>query len=272
MKKTKSHKKNGPKPERIQAFEEYFSSIYKDRWPSLRAALLREPRHEKLRNPFGPQYSDYSLDAASVLAARNLGSLPGDRTADFCSSPGGKALTLIFATHGEGEWHLNDLSPNRVQRLKAVLYDCLPETLMSKLQISRSDASRWGLNRAGVYDRILVDAPCSGERHLLSTPNELARWSIKGAKRLAIRQHALLCSALDCLKPGGRLVYSTCSINPMENDGVIEKLSKSRLGRFKIVEVHEEIGEATRYGWIVLPDKTGCGPIFFCVLEALPAV
>lgn len=102
---------------------------------------------------------------------------------------------------------------------------------------------------------------------MLESAKELARWSLKGSKRLMIRQHALLCSGLDSLKPGGRLVYSTCSISPVENDGVIEKLHKSRAGLFRVVPVQESMGEATRFGWIALPDVCGCGPIYFSVLE-----
>jgi 16S rRNA C967 or C1407 C5-methylase (RsmB/RsmF family) len=71
------------------------------------------------------------------------------------------------------------------------------------------------------------------------------------------------------LRPGGRVVYSTCSISPLENDGVIDKLLKSRTGLFAVVPVREEQGEATRHGWILLPDVCGCGPIYFAVLQKL---
>lgn len=256
--------KNGHKT----AFEDHFAAIYGERWPGLRAALLRDLRQEVLQNPFGLQ--DYRLDAASLLPPRQLQVLAGECVADFCASPGGKSLAMIFALRGEAHWFLNDMSPGRVQRLKAVLHDCVPEAIFrSRLHISRQDASRWGLDRPEHFDKVLVDAPCSGERHLLSSTAELARWSLKGAKRLVMRQHALLCAGLDSLKPGGRLVYSTCSINVMENDGVIERLSKSREGQFRVVPVVEEIGEATSCGWIVLPDRFDCGPIYFSVLEKL---
>lgn len=248
-----------------QAFEQHFSALYGARWPALRAALLDEPRKSVLHNPFGRE--NYSLDAASVLPAKALNMTEGLRSADFCASPGGKLLAAIFLVEGRGEWMCSDLSPARVKRLKAVLHDCLPPEVMARVRVMQGDASRWGMRFPGEFDRVLLDAPCSGERHLLESSKELARWSLNGSKRLAVRQHALLCSALDSLRPGGRLVYSTCSVSPLENDGVIEKLMKSRAGKFSLVKIEEEMGEATEHGWIVLPDKFACGPIYFSVLE-----
>lgn len=272
VKSKSANDKNRLKPERVKQFEEYFAGVYGHRWANLREALKKEPRHEVLNNPFKaqaayPPLQDYSLDAASVLPALSMDVQPGDRVADFCASPGGKSLTMIFATRGEGEWFCNDLSPERVRRLKAILHDCLPPEILKRVKVSLSDASRWGLSRSQEFDRILVDAPCSGERHLLVNERELSRWSLRGAKRLVIRQHALLCSAIDSLKAGGRLVYSTCSINPLENGGVIERLSKSRSGMFEVKTVQPDFGEPTDHGWIVLPDKFACGPIYFSVLE-----
>jgi 16S rRNA C967 or C1407 C5-methylase (RsmB/RsmF family) len=259
--------KNSP---RLDQFNSYFFSCYGERWESLRAALLDQAPKFQLRNPFGNELSDYSLDPASLYPVQYLSVEPGDHIADFCASPGGKSLAMIFAVKGEAHWFCNDLSPGRVARLKAVMHDCLPAQVRERVHITQSDASRWGLKRKEHFNRILVDAPCSGERHLMNSPKELARWSLKGAKRLVIRQNALLCSAMDCLKPGGRLVYSTCSINPIENDGVIERLMKSRAGVFEIVTVAgAEKGEPTRHGWQLLPDKDGCGPIYFSVMRKL---
>jgi 16S rRNA C967 or C1407 C5-methylase (RsmB/RsmF family) len=283
---------------REQLFEEEFARVYLERWNGLRSALLEPSAKTVLKNPFGSDWQDYSLDPASVVAARALDVRAGMKYADFCASPGGKSLASIFAVHAGGasvsaagagitaavscEWNLNDLSPARVARLRAVMHDCLPPAVLPRVRISTSDASRWGLRRAGEFDRILVDAPCSGERHLLGAPSELARWSMKAVKGLVVRQHSLLCSALDCLKPGGRLVYSTCAIHPLENDGVVGRLSKSREGQFRVLDVSAEMpsiasgiehagsleGEATEFGRIILPDTSGgAGPIYFSVIE-----
>jgi 16S rRNA C967 or C1407 C5-methylase (RsmB/RsmF family) len=254
--------------DRSQEFHDYFAEVYGSRWPALCEALRREPRKTVLQNPFGLE--SYQLDEASLEPVKNLALVPGLKLADFCASPGGKALAAIFALEGHGEWLCSDLSPGRVKRLKAIFHDCLPAAVLEKVRVVQGDASRWGLRYKESFDRVLVDAPCSGERHLLESPQELARWSLKGSKRLAIRQHALLCAGLDSLRAGGRVVYSTCSISPLENDGVIAKITKSRANQFSVIKPISKTGEATEYGWILMPDTCGCGPIYFAVLQKLP--
>lgn len=255
----------------IEEFEKHFGEVYGDRWPALRAALLEKDREKvALQNPFMPAMQDYFLDEASLAPVRALQMVSGLRIADFCASPGGKTLASIFSVRGEGEWFCSDLSPARVQRLKAILHDCVPaEILRERIHVRQADASRTGMRFPENFDRVLVDAPCSGEKHLLATPRELERWSLKGSKRLAVRQHSLLCSGLDAVKSGGIVVYSTCSISHLENDGVIEKLMKSREGKFEVLPVREEKGEATAHGWIILPDVAGAGPIYFSALRKI---
>jgi 16S rRNA C967 or C1407 C5-methylase (RsmB/RsmF family) len=264
-------KKSANKKDGARDFAAYFAAVYGERWPALRAALEDEPRKTTLSNPFGLQ--DYALDEASLYPVKHLDLQPGQRIADLCASPGGKSLAGIFALKGEGQWFCNDLSPVRTTRLRAVLFDCVPSEVMARVHVSRSDASRWGIRgqraELAAFDRVLVDAPCSGERHLLAAPMELARWSAKSSRRLSVRQHALLCSGFDCLRVGGRIVYSTCSISPGENDGVVEKLLKSRAGRARVIMVDERAGEPTAYGHIFLPDVAGSGPIYFSVIEKI---
>jgi 16S rRNA C967 or C1407 C5-methylase (RsmB/RsmF family) len=266
VKRNKASTKNGHKTDGESALDAYFQEVYGERWAPLKQNLLGDISKETLINPFGRDLQDYSLDRASLLPVKNLKVEKGQHIADFCASPGGKSLAMIFALGGEAFWWLNDLSPARVGRLRAILHDCVPPELLKNIDVKCSDASRWGMNRKEHFDRVLVDAPCSGERHLLNSKQEVARWSLKGSKRLVIRQHSLLCSAFDSLKPGGRLVYSTCSINPLENDGVIERLHGSREG-FTIAQPEADFGEATKYGWIVLPDTAKAGPIYFSVID-----
>jgi 16S rRNA C967 or C1407 C5-methylase (RsmB/RsmF family) len=254
-------------------FEEFFEGVYGARWPAIYRALRAQPVDKVLlQNPFGLQ--DYQVDPASLGPAEALGLEAGHSVADFCSAPGGKLIAALFAAAKSGGLNgvrvkANDLSPARVQRLKAVLHDCLPPEILKQIEVSRGDASRWGMKFPAQFDRVLIDAPCSGERHLLKSPQEADRWSQKSSKRLAVRQHALLCAGLDSAVSGGRVVYSTCSISPLENDGVIERLEESRAGLFRILPAPPGAGEATRYGRLVLPDAEACGPIYTAVLEKI---
>lgn len=266
MKRKRASTKNGHKTDGEDALDAHFGEVYGSRWEGLKQKLLGDISKHVMTNPFGPSLHDYSLDPASLLPVKNLKVEKNQHIADFCASPGGKSLAMIFDLRGQAFWWLSDLSPARVARLRAVLHDCVPPEILKNIDTKCSDASRWGLTRKEHFDRVLVDAPCSGEKHLLASQQEVARWSLKGAKRLVIRQHSLLCSAYDSLKPGGRLVYSTCSINPLENDGVIERFHGSRDG-FQVLTPREEIGEPTQHGWIVLPDKAQAGPIYFSVIE-----
>src|SRR5262245_49411486 len=118
---------------------DHFAGIYGPRWPSLLESLL-SPAGAKvlLNNPFGLQ--DYSLDEASLVPASALGVADGDRVADFCSAPGGKLLAMIFAAARAGiscSFLANDLSPARVQRLKAVLHDCVAPEVLARVDVRR---------------------------------------------------------------------------------------------------------------------------------------
>ena len=82
-----------------------------------------------------------------------------------------------------------------------------------------------------------------------------------------VRQHAILCAALEAAKPGGQILYSTCSVNPQENDGVIAKFLKKRGERSKVLQPEAFGSESTEFGFQFFPDTSEMGPIYFSVLE-----
>ena len=131
------------------------------------------------------------------------------------------------------------------------------------------DGSRIGLQQKEKFDRILLDAPCSGERELLHKSAGLKDWKEKRSKNFGVRQYALLASAFMSLKPGGTLVYSTCSISPHENDGVLDKLQKRKEGEFISIPSPYQAGEETKWGRIILPTYQGWGPIYFAAIKKL---
>lgn len=115
-----------------------------------------------------------------------------------------------------------------------------------------------------------MDAPCSSDRHVLHDPAEMATWSAPRSKINAKRQLDILVSALKAVRIGGTVVYATCALNQTENDDVIEKAQKRSKSLFSVDTSKKwPIGEATKFGWIVLPDSggQGWGPLYFAVLK-----
>lgn len=280
-----------------ELFEEYFKEIYSDRFEALLSSLkhkekqvarLSFPKH-KLQEIdyleschwYDPQKIDpnelkedglrkfYIMDPASVIVARALKINPNDKILDMCAAPGGKTLILSESLKEEGELICNELSSNRRDRLKRVIREYVPDDIRQKISLQGKDAARFGILYPNYFDKILLDAPCSGERHLVQTPKELDKWTIKRTKRLSSLQYGLLCSALLALKSGGEMVYSTCSISPLENDDVIEKLLEKKGDHIEVVEVPapSPYAEKTKFGYLHLPDKSEFGPLYFSKLR-----
>jgi len=132
------------------------------------------------------------------------------------------------------------------------------------------------------YDCILIDAPCSSDRHVLADPSEMCQWTVARVKQCAERQFAILTTAISALKHNGRLVYATCALSRHENDDVVEAAlrqwndhpQRRHHDRMTAVTIPQlPIGCATRRGWIVLPDDRhvkGYGPLYFSVLTKEP--
>jgi 16S rRNA C967 or C1407 C5-methylase (RsmB/RsmF family) len=106
---------------------------------------------------------------------------------------------------------------------------------------------------------------------VLENKKAMEEWSPRRGEHLATRQYSLLSAALLAAKPGGRIVYSTCSINPDENDGVIHKLLKKKKDYVTLVpQETTEVGEKTQYGVAFMPDRCGFGPLYYSVIEKNP--
>lgn len=206
----------------------------------------------------------YVMDPASILVASALTIIPGMKVLDMCSAPGGKGLILTEKVSAGGEIILNEFSKDRRERLTQVVRDYVPTSVRPFVFVKGKDASLYGLSHQNSFDAILLDAPCSGEQHLVQNPNELEKWSVKRTKRLAQQQYSMLCSALLAARDGAEIVYSTCSISPLENDGVIEKFVEKKGDNFEIVDLDFSStgAEKTKYGNIFLPDRCQLGPMY----------
>lgn len=173
----------------------------------------------------------YIQDPATLLAPALLAPKPGEEVADLCCAPGGKAGILAEMMQGQGRLLCADANPARLPRTKLnlapfnnIVFDCI-------------NAATDSFNHA-CFDAILLDVPCSNTGVIRRKPD--VRWSFSDAKlnELTTLQKAILNNAAKALRPGGRLVYSTCSIEPEENTAQIRNflednpdftLSSSRL-------------------------------------------
>ncbi len=244
-------------------FDSWYATLYGTRWPVLREALSKEPAYTELRDGL---LAPYYLDEASYLAARCVGAKPGETILDMCAAPGGKTLVIALALGGNGNLIANDRSATRRARLHRVLAEYLPGSFLATVKVTGHDDTRWGLYEQDAYDRVLLDAPCSSERHVISSEAHFARWSPSRSRRLASQAYAMLAAAHTTVKPGGIIVYSTCALSPLENDGVIEKLLVKRSAT---IERDESLpGERTEYGIQITPDRDGGrGPMYISRLR-----
>jgi 16S rRNA (cytosine967-C5)-methyltransferase len=161
-------------------------------------------------------------DEASQIVALSVGAMPGDRVLDACASPGGKTVLLAARMAGRGLLIASDRRLGRVRLLSATLARAHAHARVVALDAARP------LPFGPVFDRVLLDAPCSGLGTLRRDPD--LKWSRlpTDLARFAPAQALMLTRAADAVRPGGSLVYATCSSEPEENDQVIAAFLTSR--------------------------------------------
>ncbi|MGM5482549.1 MAG: NOL1/NOP2/sun family putative RNA methylase [Nanobdellota archaeon] len=156
-------------------------------------------------------------EASSMIPPRVLKPKPGEFILDMCASPGSKTTQIAQYMKNEGLLLSNDY---KSQRNKALGLNVQRMGVLNAL-MTLKDGKYF---RDFQFDRILVDAPCSGTGTIRKSPKTLKIWNPNMVKRLAITQKDLIENAFNNLKPGGTLVYSTCSLEPEEDEGVISHL------------------------------------------------
>ena len=172
-------------------------------------------------------------DEGSQLLALMLDAKRGEMVVDFCAGAGGKTLAIGASMRSTGRLYAFDVSAHRLDALKPRLARSgLSNVHPAALAHERDDRVK---RLAGKIDRVLVDAPCSGLGTLRRNPDLKWRQSTKTIEELVAKQTAILASAARLLKPGGRLVYATCSILPQENEAIAEAFSAEH-GDFELLD------------------------------------
>ena len=161
----------------------------------------------------------YYLQEPSAMApAALLDPQPGERVLDLCAAPGGKSTQLARAMDGRGILVCNEISPKRAK----ILSGNIERLGIANALVLNETPERLAERLPGWFDRVLVDAPCSGEGMFRKEEAALTDWSEATVAVCAARQRGILEAAARLLRPGGRLVYSTCTFAPEENELVIE--------------------------------------------------
>ncbi len=205
----------------------------------------------------------YFQDEASQLVAQVLNAQPGDRVLDVCSAPGSKT-TQIAATSGAVRITAADLHEHRVRTVAgaARLQD------LSNIQCVVLDGEQALPFAEGSFDRVLVDAPCSGTGTLRHNPEIRWRITAEDIRHLASRQKQMLINASRMVKRGGRLVYSTCSVEPEENEEVVGAFLNGN-EPFVTTKLRVESSLVTAAGYIrTWPHRDDVDGFFISVLEA----
>ncbi|GFZ27038.1 RsmB/NOP family class I SAM-dependent RNA methyltransferase [Lactobacillus corticis] len=159
----------------------------------------------------------YSQDPAAMFPAFVTKVHPGEKVLDLCAAPGGKSTALGQALDGQGLLVANEINGGRA----AILRENLERWGLANALILNEDSQRLAQHFPSFFDRILVDAPCSGEGMFRKDPDAIAYWSQAYVLKCAQRQKEILAEAVKMLTPGGILVYSTCTFSPEEDEEIV---------------------------------------------------
>ncbi|MFQ5532124.1 MAG: NOL1/NOP2/sun family putative RNA methylase, partial [Candidatus Nanoarchaeia archaeon] len=168
----------------------------------------------------------YIQELASMLPVIALNPKPGETILDLCSAPGSKTTQLASYMNNTGTIIANEVSLGRIKILASNLERCgVTNTIITKKD--GSALCKRLKQQAIQFDKILVDAPCSGEGTLRSSPKTYIMWNPKAIKAVCKIQKSLLANAIKILKPNREIIYSTCTHAPEENEGVIDFILKN---------------------------------------------
>lgn len=183
----------------------------------------------------------YVQEPSAASAVKVLNPVPGDKVLDLCAAPGGKSTQIASCLNGDGLLWSNEIVRNRAQILlsnvermgvkNAVVSSCYPEVLCEKL--------------TGFFDKVLVDAPCSGEGMFRKNPSAVEEWSLEHVKMCAKRQLSILNTAAKALKEGGIMVYSTCTFSLEENEQTVYNFLKENTD-FALENISCDFGRAAQ--------------------------
>jgi NOL1/NOP2/sun family putative RNA methylase len=175
------------------------------------------------KHPYHAAGLYYLQDPSAMAVTELLDPQPGERILDLAAAPGGKSTHIAARMRNQGILVVNDIHPRRVRDLS----NNLERWGARNVIILNETPSRLVDHFGAYFDRVLVDAPCSGEGMFRKDPASRREWTPKLVESCAIRQDAILSEAANLVRPGGRFVYATCTFAPQEDEGTILRFLES---------------------------------------------
>ena len=219
----------------------------------------------------------YGQEEVSAVPALALDPQPGERVLDCCAAPGSKTTQLAARMDDRGTLVGNDNNLGRLSALRSNAERCG----VTNLVVTRADARNFSLQPfdGEAFDRTLVDVPCSCEGTVRKNPDALDNWSIDHIEGIAGVQKGILERSIEITRPGGTVVYSTCTFAPEENEAVVEHAIENfgcRLLEYELPLEHvpgltewdgERFGESMRKAKRIYPHHNDTGGFFCAKLE-----
>ncbi|MCR5691714.1 MAG: RsmB/NOP family class I SAM-dependent RNA methyltransferase [Eubacterium sp.] len=188
--------------------------------PYVKNGFYYDPEIQPAKHPYYFAGLYYLQDPSAMTPASRLPVEEGDVVLDLCAAPGGKATELAAKLRGSGLLIANDIS---AKRAKALLKNIELFGVENSFIVTEYP-QKLGQYFEGFFDKILIDAPCSGEGMFRKEPSMVKAWEQNGPEFYAKLQEEILSQALPMLKPGGYLLYSTCTFSPLEDEGTVDKV------------------------------------------------
>lgn len=187
------------------------------------------------KHPFHEAGAYYIQEPSAMSVIEVLAPKPGEKILDLCAAPGGKSTQIAGRMAGEGLLITNEIIPNRAK----ILSQNIERMGIGNAVVCNESPDRLAGFFPSYFDKILVDAPCSGEGMFRKDDIAISEWSPEHVQMCADRQQMILEEAAKMLKPGGVLVYSTCTFAPAENEGAISRFLEKHED-FTIEEAEQE--------------------------------
>lgn len=244
-------------------YDEFLGSFNKDRYFGLRVNTLKvsvneflsvspfklekvpwanegfyyNKEHRPAKHPYYHAGLYYIQEPSAMSPAEMIGVNPGDKVLDLCAAPGGKSTQLAAKLAGDGLLVSNDISASRIKALvkNIELYG------VKNAAITNEMPEKLAMRFEGYFDKIVVDAPCSGEGMFRKDENAAKSWGIHSVDKCCVMQKSILNEAAKMLKPGGYILYSTCTFSPEENECSISNFLENNKN-FELVEIPKHSG------------------------------